>query len=112
MNSGSISLPLFDQPDPAFYRGSTARTRATSASGAIRALEDRATKVATVRRLWAQPHTIQEIASISGFPISSICSLKKCLDGELVEVDAVEKLWADGRITKRTRWQLAKRAQE
>ena len=104
----ALSLPLFDAGDPTFYRGSTARTRATSASGAIAALTDRRRKIDAVRRAWRQPHTLNEIAQITGFGLSSVCSLKKCLERELVEVDDVERLWADGRVTRRTRWQLVK----
>jgi hypothetical protein len=50
------------------------------------------------------------MSQISGYPIASVCSLKKCLSAELVEVDEVEKLWTDGRITKRARWQIVKAA--
>lgn len=106
----SLSLPLFDQPDPAFYRGSTARTRRTSASGAVAALAHRTQKIDALRRLWTQPRTLQEMAAISGFALGSVCSLKKCLEAELVAVGEVEKLWADGRVTRRTRWQLVKAA--
>ena len=106
----ALSLPLFDQPDPAFYRGSTARTRATSASGAVAALTDRTRKIDAVRRAWAKPRTIQDVAAITGFAIGSVCSLKKCIEAELVEVGDVEKLWADGRVTRRTQWQLLKAA--
>lgn len=108
--SPALSLPLFDEPDPAYYRGSTARTKATSASGAVLALKDRQTKVARVRALWTQPRTIQELAQITGYAIGSICSLKKCLAAELVEVDDVEKLWPDGRVSRRTRWQIVGKA--
>lgn len=106
----AVSLPLFDQADPAFYRGSTARSKATSASGAVAALTDRRRKIDAVRRVWVQPRTIQEVASITGFAVASICSIKKCIDGELVEVGEVEKFWADGRVTRRTQWQLVKAA--
>jgi len=105
-----VSMPLFDAVDCTFYRGSTARTRRTSASGAIAAQQDRAKKIDAVRRVWAQPRTIQDVAAITGFAIASICSIKKCLEGELVEVGEVEKLWADGRVTRRTQWQLVKAA--
>ena len=100
-------MPLFDMPDSAYFRGSTARTRRTSASGAVAALTDRTQKIDTLRRLWTQPRTLQEMAQITGFALGSVCSLKKCLASELVEVGEEEKLWADGRITRRTRWQIA-----
>lgn len=103
----ALSLPLFGIDDPAYFRGSTARTRRTSASGAVAALTDRTQKIDTLRRLWRQPHTLQEMAAISGFALGSVCSLKKCLASELVEVGEEEKLWADGRVTRRTRWQIA-----
>lgn len=102
-----LSLPLFGLDAPTFYRGSTARTRRTSASGAVAALTDRTQKIDTLRRLWTQPRTLQEMAQITGFALGSVCSLKKCLASELVEVGEEEKLWADGRITRRTRWQIA-----
>ena len=101
------SMPLFGLDEPAFYRGSTARTRRTSASGAVAALSHRKQKIDTLRRLWTQPRTLQEMAAISGFALGSVCSLKKCLASELVEVGEEEKLWADGRVTRRTRWQIA-----
>ena len=101
-----MSMPLFGIDDPAFYRGSTTRTRRTSASGAVAALTDRKWKIDTLRRLWKQPRTIQEMAQVSGFPIASVCSLKKCLAAELVEVGEVERLWESGRATKRTIWQI------
>lgn len=103
----ALSLPLFDQPDPSYFRGTTARTRRTSASGAKAALQGRATKIATLRRLWAHPRTLQEVAAISGYPLASICSLKKCLESELLEeVGEQEKFWPDGRVTRRTVWRL------
>lgn len=101
-----VSMPLFGLDAPAFYRGSTARTRRTSASGAVAALAQRTQKIDTLRRLWTQPRTLQEMAAISGFALASVCSLKKCLERELVEVDTVQKLWADGRVTRRTQWQI------
>ncbi len=104
-----MSMPLFGADDPAFYRGSTARTRRTSASGAVAALAHRKQKIDTLRRLWTHPRTLQEMAAISGFALGSVCSLKKCLERELVAVDTVQKLWADGRVTSRTRWQIASR---
>jgi len=106
----SLSLPLFDAVDPTFYRGTTARTKRTSESGALAAQVDRRRKIDRVRAVWTQPRTLNEIAQITGFGLSSICSIKKCLDGELVEVGEVEKFWADGRVTKRTQWQLVKAA--
>lgn len=105
-----ISLPLFDMPDKSFYRGSTARTRRTSASGAVAALTDRKRKIDTLRRLWAKPMTIQAMSQVSGYPIASVCSLKKCLAAELVEVGEEEKFWNDGRVTRRTQWQIVGKA--
>jgi len=106
----ALSLPLFGIDDPAYFRGSTARTRRTSASGAVAALTDRTQKIDTLRRLWRQPRTLQEMAAISGFALGSVCSLKKCLERELVAVDTVQKLWADGRVTSRVRWQIVAKA--
>ncbi len=107
--SPSLAMPLFGLSDEAFYRGSTARSKATSASGAAAALVDRHRKIDTLRRLWARPLTIQEASAISGYPLASVCSLKKCLANELVEAGDVEKLWANGRITRRMRWQIGTR---
>ena len=104
--AGAVSLPLFDTPDPAYFRGSTARTRRTSASGAVAALTDRTRKIDTLRRLWTRPLTIQAMSAISGYPIASVCSLKKCLSAELVEVGEETKYWPDGRVTRRTQWQI------
>lgn len=102
-----MSLPLFGATDPTFHQGSTEESRAASASGARAGLVDRKQKVDVLRRLWRKPYTMQQIQQISGFPLASVCSIKACLDRELVVVDTVEKLWADGRLTKRTVWQLA-----
>lgn len=105
----SLSLPLFDVHDPTFYRGATAQTRRTSHSGAVAAQKDRATKIATLRRLWRSPATIQEMASIAGVAISSVCSLKQCLGDDLIEVGEREQYWPDGRVTKRTVFQIVDR---
>lgn len=102
-----MSMPLFGETDPTFHQGSTEASRASSASGARAALVDRKQKVDVVRRIWRAPYTMQQVAQISGFPLTSICSIKACLSRELEAVDTVEKLWTDGRITTRTVWQLA-----
>lgn len=107
----AMSLPLFGDLDQSFYRGSTAQSRRTSASGAAAALKDCAKKIDTLRRLWTQPRTIQAMSQITGYPIASVCSLKKCLANELIEAGEEEKLWADGRVTKRMRWQIVRKAE-
>lgn len=80
--------------------------RQSSQSGARIATQGRGTKLDTLRRLWVRPYTMQEIAAITQFPLSSICSLKHSLGDELEEVDEVEKLWPDGRSSTRTRWRM------
>ena len=102
-----MSMPLFGEAHPTFHQGTTDASREASASGARAALVDRKQKVDVLRRLWRKPYTMQQVQQISGFPLASVCSIKACLDRELTAVDTVEKLWADGRLTKRTVWQLS-----
>lgn len=88
------------------HQGRTDATRAASASGARAAVHDRAFKIDRVRRAWRQPHTMQEIAQLTGYELTSICSLKDCLRHELCEVDTQTRRWPSGRTTARTVFQL------
>jgi len=100
-------LSLFEADQPAApFHGRTERTRTASQSGARAALSDRAQKVDIVRRAWRKPYTMQEVSSFTGIPLTSICSIKACLDPELSEVGSQEKLWQSGRVTLRTVYQL------
>jgi len=103
----NIGLPLFDEPQVP-YQGASATTRAASASGAVYALEGRGAKLAHLKALYATPHTMQDIAAITGWPISSVCSLTDALKrrGALREAGTVRQTWPDGRTTTRTQWQV------
>jgi hypothetical protein len=102
-----FETPLFDDVPPTYYQGRTAISRQASASGAVAARADRASKVDRVRRLWRKPYTMQQVQQITGIPLTSICSIKACLDRELIAVGSDDKYWADGRVTCRTVWQLS-----
>lgn len=104
-----MTAPLFGFMEPAPFQGRTRQTRETGASGARAAMSDRTRKIDLLRRHWKTPHTLQEIASITGIPLASVCSLKGRLDDELTCVGEIEKLWADGRVTRRSVWQLTKK---
>lgn len=107
----SLSLPLFDAPDPVYWQGQTAISQQASLSGAVHALKSRGEKVEALRQLLTShgPLTLNEIAAITKWPVSSVCSLKKCL-GAVVEADSVETVdWGDGRTTTRTRWIIRRR---
>jgi len=93
--------------DTAPHQGLTAATRAASASGARAAAHQRALKIDRVRRLWRQPHTMQEIKELSGYELSTVCSLRACLGLELAEVSVQERTWPSGRVTRRVVLQLA-----
>jgi hypothetical protein len=106
MTSGHISAPLFDLFDPVPYQGHSATTRAASASGARRALDGRATKLARLRSLYAVPRTMQDMSAITGWPISSVCSLTARLKalGEIEEAGTATGMFTGGRATTRTQW--------
>lgn len=93
-----------DQPRPPIA-GRSVATRAASRSGAVYATTGRGTKIARLRALLASPRTLQELAALTGWPISSICSLHAALKPGLIEVGTVAHVWPDGRTTQRTRWQ-------
>lgn len=113
-------LPLFPDSDPvdlravgqrgetlAPFQGKTAQTAHASWTGAVHATEARSANLTMLRQLWREPRTMNEIAEISGLPLSSVCSLKSSIEDELEEVDFEIKHWGDGKPdTKRTRWRL------
>ena len=85
--------------------GTTRLSRHASYTGAVSASETRSANIVALRQLWREPRTINEIAAITGLPVSSVCSLKAALDLEAVGLEPVE--WGDGRCaTKRTLWRL------
>lgn len=101
----TMSAPLFDLFEPAPFSGSTPSTRACSASGARKALSDGGSKAAHLARIWSQPHTLQAVAAISGYPVNVVTSRMQTLKKRgLTAVDVHERLWADGSTTKRTVW--------
>lgn len=87
--------------------GSTPMARHASYTGAVHALESRTANILTLRQLWREPLTINEVSTISGLPVSSVCSLKAAIADELEAVDFHIVHWGDGhRDTKRTRWRI------
>ncbi len=99
------SLPLFEPLPP--YQGTTKATRAASRSGAIAASHQRGVKVARVLALYAVPRTMQAVSELSGIPLASVCSIVGRLKDQGLVVDAGQpehKVWANGRVTTRTRW--------
>lgn len=103
---------MTDQPRLDFTRddlppinGTTSQSRHASYTGAVHALETRSANVQALRQLWRDPHTIQDVAAITGLPISSVCSLKSCLD--LIPAGFEVQDWGPSRrSTKRTLWKL------
>jgi hypothetical protein len=105
----NIGLPLFDEPQVP-YRGASATTRATSASGARAALDGRGAKLARLAEVYREPRTMQDAARITGWPISSVCSLTDALKKRgLLDAGAASHEWPDGRVTWRTRWVMEAR---
>jgi hypothetical protein len=104
---GELSLPLFDAPIPTYYQGSRIESLQASFSGAIQALQGRGEKVTALRQLIGNhgPLTLNDCAAITGWPLSSICSLKAAIDDEL-EADGHEIIQWDGKTTRRTRWRM------
>ena len=89
------------------FRGRSVMSRHTSYTGALHATEARSANILTLRQLWTVPRTMNEIAAISGLPLSSVCSLKSAIEDDLEEIDMEVIEWGDGRRpTKRTRWRI------
>jgi hypothetical protein len=87
--------------------GKTPASRAASRTGALHAAETRSPNIWTLRQVWREPLTINEVAAITGLAVGSVCSLKALLDPELEEVDHERIVWGDGRRdTWRTRWRI------
>jgi len=99
----SDQLNIFDVP----INGKTPMARHASYTGAVHACETRSANLVAMRQLWREPRTLNEIATIMGLPVSSVCSLKSAIEDELETVDFEEVNWGPGRRpTKRTRWRL------
>src|SRR5262245_37427245 len=110
-----MTLPLFDDPVPVNrlreplppFQGSTPQSAHASYTGAVHALATRSANISALRQLWREPRTINEIAAITGLPVSSVCSLKDAIKDELEIVDFETIDWGPGRRpTKRCRWRL------
>jgi hypothetical protein len=87
--------------------GRTAPARHSSYTGAVHAAETRSANIVALRQLWREPRTINEIAAITGLPLSSVCSLKSAIEDELEFVDFEVIDWGPRRrSTKRARWRL------
>ena len=87
------------------YQGSTVTTRESSRSGSDRVTPEYRGKAAQLLDLFRRgPYTLNEASEILKVPLSSICSLKWCIDEELEEFDTVTIPWATGKQTQRTRW--------
>lgn len=100
------SVSPIGQPLPPF-QGATTQSKHASWTGALAAQERRSANLETLRALWRQPRTINAVAALSGLPVASICSLKKCLGDELEVVDLECVSWGpDRRMTRRTRWRI------
>lgn len=104
----STSSPT-GQPGPP-VNGSGPLSRHASWTGAVFASKARGEKVAALRQLLVNhgPMTMNTAATITGWPLSSICSLKAALGAEVVAVDVELEHWGDGRTTTRTRWGIQK----
>lgn len=105
----NFSAPLFDGLDTPVtpHRGNTPQARANSLSGAVYAAVGRKGKAKHLLALYAVPRSMQDIAEISGWPISSVCSLTQNLrDGKAIEEAGQQvKVWPNGSTTTRTTWQ-------
>lgn len=104
----STSTPTGESRPP--IAGATSEARHASYTGAVHACETRSANLVALRQLWKEPRTINDIAAITGLPVSSVCSLKAALARELEFVDYERVEWGDGRkATKRSRWRMARR---
>ena len=95
------------EPLTAPFQGSSPASTHASWTGAVSAQRAWSANLTMLRQLWREPRTLNEIAAISGLPITSVCSLKASLADELEIVDYETIVWGDGRRnTKRCRWRL------
>jgi len=90
------------------YQGLTPETRQASASGARKAVRGRGVKVARLLELVAEdgPITMNRIAELTGWPISSVCSLLAACRDELEPAGQQTVWWPDRTCTKRTLWRI------
>lgn len=88
------------------FRGTTDQSKHASWTGSVHATDARTANILTLRQLWTVPRTMNEIAAMSGLPLSSVCSLKSAIEDELEFVDHEIMEWPQGRATKRSRWRL------
>lgn len=90
------------------FSGETKVAAHSSHTGAVHATKARGEKVEALRQLLRNhgPLTFNEIAAITGWPISSVCSLKSAIKHEVQEDGFDEQRWGDGTTTRRTRWRL------
>lgn len=74
--------------------------------GAVRATQGRGEKVEALRQLFRNhgPMTLNEAAHLTGWPLSSICSLKSAIEDELEPCGYDLVSWGTGKATKRTQW--------
>jgi len=86
------------------FQGLTRASTHSSWTGALSASEHRSANLDAMRRLWTEPRTINEMATLMGLPVSSICSLKAVLPLEPCGFETVT--WPNSRSTKRTKWRL------
>jgi hypothetical protein len=106
----AFAAPLADVqqvgPTGAPHQGSSQLPAHASYTGAVLANKGRGEKVEALRQLLTHhgPLTLNECAVITGWPLSSICSLKSALGDQVVAVDLETQTWDDGRTTRRTRW--------
>ena len=100
-----MNQPELDFTPP--FQGKTISSRHASWTGAEHAKETRSRNLIVLQHLWIDPMTMQEVAELSGLPLSSVCSLKACLDLEAVGFQSVE--WPGRKPTKRTTWRLKAR---
>ncbi len=101
------AFAAFYQPQEVFVSGVTPESRESSRTGAVAAEAVRGRHLATLRRLWREPRTLNEIADLSGLPITSVCSLKASMEADL-EWHSYEHIagTATRKATKRSRWKL------
>ncbi len=95
----------FAEPLPPF-QGRSPRARHASLSGAVCAARTRSANMQRLRDLWQEPHTLNEVAALSGLPLTSVCSLKANLEDQLEVYDYAVIEWPHRMPTKRCRWRL------
>jgi hypothetical protein len=110
----AFALPLADvarvsaSGSPVPFQGEGPLPTHASYTGAVLARRGRGEKVEALRQLLTHhgPLTLNECSVITGWPLSSICSLKAALGDLVIAVDLETQSWDDGRTTRRTRWAI------